>query len=502
MSHEPTPAEGAARAMRAALAAAAAASILLFLATAALRLNYPYKLEWMEDLTLAHVERASRGEPLYIEPSAEFTPSFYTPLSYYAAVPAVRLGGARLPPLRAFSLACSLAALLGLFMWARRETGDWLYGLVAAGFAAAAYKLGGAFLDLARVDAVFLPLIVFAAYALRFHARPNKPWTWAWAGLALALAYFSKQTALIMSPPLVLYAASVSPRRAALPFAAAFALGVALPSLALQFASGGWYGYYVWGLLFGQPINAEQIWKFWIADIGAAVPIAFAFGLFAAFRFWRAGDRPRLIFYLCAGASFLGGAWAARLNVGGYKNVLIPAHMFLGVAFAIGLERAMDPAAGSRPRRARWLSSAAPWLASLQLILMWYDPSPLIPTAADRAAGDRVVEAIAKIPGDVYVPFNPLYATMAGKRRFSHALPILDVIRADRGPTGKLARSLLEGPLARREFGAVVLDNKDWLLVKPVQREYPLASPLPVDDALWPPTGWRTRPETIHLPPK
>src|ERR1700755_2533072 len=50
--------------------------------TVALRIGYPWPLEWMEGASLQHAIRIARGLPIYAAPSAEFIPYVYPPLAY------------------------------------------------------------------------------------------------------------------------------------------------------------------------------------------------------------------------------------------------------------------------------------------------------------------------------------------------------------------------------------------------------------------------------------
>src|SRR5690606_7908479 len=63
----------------------AAWPIVAFVGIAASRIGYPFDLEWMESGVIDHVRVVLSGEPLYREPSLEFTPYIYTPGYYYAS---------------------------------------------------------------------------------------------------------------------------------------------------------------------------------------------------------------------------------------------------------------------------------------------------------------------------------------------------------------------------------------------------------------------------------
>ena len=61
----------------------ALANIGLLCVIAANHLGFPLNLEAMETTVLDHVRRAISGQPIYIEPTAQFAPLAYNPLYYY-----------------------------------------------------------------------------------------------------------------------------------------------------------------------------------------------------------------------------------------------------------------------------------------------------------------------------------------------------------------------------------------------------------------------------------
>src|SRR6185369_2073503 len=113
-------------------------------------------------------------------------------------------------PLRAVSFASSLGAALVLFALVRRETRSLFAGALSACLFAATYRLSGTWFDLARVDALFLFLLLCAVLALRAASSLRAH---VLAGLLLYLAFMAKQTAMIVAPPLMLYAILARGRR-------------------------------------------------------------------------------------------------------------------------------------------------------------------------------------------------------------------------------------------------------------------------------------------------
>ena len=75
---------------------------------------------------------------------------------------------------------------------------------------------------------------------------------------------------------------------------------------------------------------------------------------------------------------------------------------------------------------------AVPALAALALGLTLiharWRPSKYMPTAADVAAGDRLIERLHGLDGEVWMPSHPWYLVLAGKQPHVHRMGIKDVI--------------------------------------------------------------------------
>src|SRR6185295_13663189 len=138
---------------------------LLYLCVAILRLRYPFELEWLEGATLDHVRRVLTDAPLYARPSLEFTAFTYPPLYYYLAALGLRFGVNGFIAMRAVSIAASGGAFVLIYLLVRGESGRRI-AFVSAGLFVATYSLSGAWLDLGRVDSLYLCLALAAGAVL------------------------------------------------------------------------------------------------------------------------------------------------------------------------------------------------------------------------------------------------------------------------------------------------------------------------------------------------
>lgn len=488
----------AGRIVELALPAAAIFYLLQLLLLALSRLLYPYELEWMEGAVVDHVRRLLAGQPLYVEPSLEFTSFIYPPLFYYLAAPVSLLTGIGFFPLRLVSVAASAGCLIVIYRFARRETGSARLGLVSAGLYAACFELGGGWLDVARIDCLFVFLLLLGAYLLRFHKGAGAA---AAASGVFALAALTKQPALLVAAASALFCFLFRGVRPGAAFAAAFVFVFGGATAALHLSSDGWYGYYLFELPAQHPVFPVMLTRFWTHDLGYALPVVVVTligHLFSGLRALRAlssEERDALLFRLFFLAAMLGAAWSSRLHFGGASNVLLPALAALALCWGAALQRPLprfwrQPRTGSGSRK-RGDGEIPPSdtrirlgvnaLALLQLGWLFYNPTDYIPTAADRRAGEQFVRALARFPGEVYTPEHGYLPALAGKRTYSHCLVLWDVLRADNNRIKRNLRKEIERAFCEQRFDAVVLHLPglvDPFIMKQIEIYYRYRGPL------------------------
>jgi 4-amino-4-deoxy-L-arabinose transferase-like glycosyltransferase len=480
--------------LRVALGVVAAAFVVTFLVVALLRLTYPFELEWMEGATVDHVRRVLAGKQLYVSPSLEFTPYIYTPLYYYVSAGVAELTGIGFFPLRLVSLLSSLGCLLLIFSLARRETGSRLAGLLAMGFFAATYSLTDAWWDVGRVDTLALLLLLGALALLR---RPFAVWSHLLAGLLAWAAFLTKQQALLVLLPVCLMVLWQHRFRGLL-FPGVLGGVFFVGNWYLDFIHGGWYSFYTTHLPQSHGVAAESISGFWTRDLLSFVPAMLLLSCgYLVVELWR-GDRTRGRFYLAALLGALGASWLSRLHIGGYLNVLMPAHALVALLGAVGFGALSVRWSG--PRASAW-RVALYVLCLAQLGRLVYAPAKYVPTAADVAAGRQFIALLASLKGDVYVPGHGFLSSLAGKRTYAHQAALWDVARGDAGGTSKRLCWHVGKALADSRFSAVVLDRENdvWSLQGRYRKKQEVFAR---DDVFWPVTGHPTRPTAVYVSKK
>jgi 4-amino-4-deoxy-L-arabinose transferase-like glycosyltransferase len=399
-----------------------------YLVVALARVGYPYELAFFEGSTIEVTARVVDGQALYGPPSAEFTPWPYPPMYFWLTAAAADLLGLDLPAMRWVSLIASVAVLGLIAMIVHRMTGSRLAALLGAGLYAGTYRVAGAWADTARVDSVFLAWLM-AAVAMALRAR-----TWrsgVATGVLFGAAFLTKQNALIVAAPVLV--ALVLRHRSAGIAASATVLGIAVGSVvAGDVLTDGWYSPYVVAQLLGHPVALEWFGWFWFVDV--ALPLLLLAGV-VGWLTWRAGaarmlaprghgSSDRMIFGAAALGLLLAG-WAGRLHEGGTANVAMPTHIAASLILAVAVHWLVTAAPLTRRG---YVALSGALVAQMIVLLLWR--TDLIPTQADRTAGDRMIQELAASPGYVMVVAHPYYSRLAGSPSHASAIAVADLLKS------------------------------------------------------------------------
>jgi 4-amino-4-deoxy-L-arabinose transferase-like glycosyltransferase len=481
-----------------AVAVVGLASVVAYLVVVLQRIGYPYELTYFEGSTVEVAGRVAAGQPLYGPPTTEYTPWPYPPLYFWITGTLAKVTGVDLTTMRVVSVVASVVVLLFLVLIVRRAGGSTVAGIVAAGLYAATYRVSGAFADTARVDSLFLALVLAAVF-VGMRAR-----TWrggAGLGAVLLLAFLTKQNALLVAAPMLLWLL-VRRRGVGIGASATLGIGVVASTLVGNLLSDGWYARYVVEQLPTQSWSLRWLWAFWYEDL--LVPFAVSAAVVAvAFlvRRVRPGSGPtraegpaEVYGYLAACAvGLLAASWVARLHEGGYANVAMPAQA--AVAGALGLLLARWLRSGSMTPTVAWVVAG---LLAVQVVVMSLAQLNVVPSQQDRNAGDRFVATLRDLPGAVLVPTHPYYLRLAGRPTHASAIAIYDLSHAKNGPE-QLAGVL---PWSLDGVSAVVVDNATdvGLFGEALTRDFTLVTSTVVPDGVFlPETDLPTHPALLYV---
>ncbi len=484
------PGQWAPRAAQLAAALAGLVAIGAYLLVALRRLDYPFALEQLEGNSLVEVHRILAGQALYPAPSVGYVPDGYPPLYFYVSAAVARVFGASYLTLRLVSLASSLACFALLARLVQRETGSIAAGTGAAGVFAATYFAAGDWLDIGRVDSLFLALSIGGLYAVRW--MRGTPGAIA-AGTLLAAAALTKQTGLaeLVAVPAVLL---FGPRRGLARVAALTAVAVVgLSTLMLRLTSGGWYTYYIFKQMSGQSLTASNFGWFWTA-------LATAMGLAACSALIGARRVPRELLAGCAALAV--GGYATLVHSGGAINDVLPA--YLAVALLAGLALGNRPGPSSTGRLVTTVAGAL-ILAQSVFLLASSHPSRALPASTGRAVGMRLIAGMRALGGDVAVPGDPSMSLQAGMTPAAVQGAVYDVVRAT-GQAG-IASYMHSAAAAvkARQFSAIISSGNGKALYNPpgllkYYQECPQSLPAGPATLLFPAGRKQPSPAVVWIP--
>jgi hypothetical protein len=364
---------------------------------------------------------------------------------------------------------------------------------------AASYRITGAWLDIARVDGLYLAgFLLFTACVLR---QPRTYPAMAVAGLLAALSFLTKQTALLLCGPSMLYLLWREPQKGLLLLATGVSTA-GLISLWFSQASGGWYGYYVFGLLGRQTEWLPKVFRsFWTADWFYHLPAATCL---AGFFFWdrlRQRDLEPAAPWLWILLGALAGSFLTRVKLGGYDNVLLPLYAMIAILFGLGLHAGLVSAA-RLPGRRRGLVEITLYAACLlQLATMVYNPWAQIPSSAERAGWDSLIRRIAATPGEVYLPYHGYLATLAGKQTYAHHSAVWDVQRGQQHDPAAIALRAEFSQATREQYFSLILLDTELHYLGDLRATYDRTDEVLFPEPISAPvTGWKSVPRLIFIP--
>ena len=483
--------------VKAALLLSALSYLFMYLYIGYCRLQYPFDLEWVEGGMVNQVQRILDGESIYVAPSIHFVPFLYPPLYFYlsAIVSTVFRGG--LFPLRLVSFIASLASFILIFLIVREETKSSWAAFISIGLFTASFRLTGAWLDIARVDSLFLALWLLFIYFVRGKSSLLYAIL---SGIFASLAFLTKQTALITCLPVIAYLFTGNWKYALSGFVI-MALIVVTTTLLLDRASAGWYSYYVFGL---QSQQTEWLpWtfiNFWNEDLLMHLPLA---TLFILFFFLNRLHRRRsvLIQWLSILAAALICAFLTRVKVGGYDNVLLPAYVVISILFGLGLNESLNAVSQLNVDYKVRVEILIHVACLIQLITLFYDPFAQIPTESDLQAGYELVSLISKVDGDVYLPDHGYITTLAGKKTYAHHSAIWDILRGNKQTKGKaILLDDLDYAIRQQIFDMIIFDSAWNYCCSELNQYYTRKGVVFEDETVfYPVTGWKRRPTHIYI---
>ena len=500
------------------------------------RFSFGYDLEWMEGGMLMHAVRLAEGRGIYVPPTSEFVPYFYTP--GYPTIVAVlgKVFGISYALARSISIASTLGTMLLIFLSVKREA-SWPYGIIAMGVYAALFRTNGAFYDLARPDSLFLVLVLAAMFLTRYGQGVRVACI---AGALCALSFLTKQTASVFFVAIcvVHFWRSWRDGLMCLTFGAGLSI---VGCFILNKWSDGWFWTYVfeghqghvfiWNnilfeywrdLLFLAPVlllvPLIQFWKqtpvklaaivlvlhwsyafylrattldyvphmyyreLWYEEPRYAILLLPAFAaLLVAATLWRLRRRPFTPSWVWLWF-FVAGCGVSGLNHStqwAYANCFMPISITAAILIGITIKNVFE-------QTDRFGSGCLTLLLVLQFVGVYYTPHKQVPSSDDQRALTAFETRMAKREGNSMVLTNPFLAHRSSKTFHTHRMGLQDV--AYLGGVKDLSTLI-----RRQHFSTIAVGEGDQ--IPGLQRSY-YEGPqlhLPTTESLRMKTGYLTR---------
>ena len=519
-------------------------TLYVFLHTALLRLDYPYDLEWMEGGMLIHALRIQHGEGLYVTPSADFIPYIYPPLYPWVLAWLGDVFGLDYWIGRCVSIFGTLIAMSATVFGLRKESLSWGMACLGGALFLSTYEDAGTFFDLTRADALMMGLMAWSIVL----ARQRVLWA---SGLLCWLAFLSKHNAAIIGVPIALWLWRDHGVRDACRFGAWSAIPALMSIGWLQYSTDGlfltylldvpahhpivgyrfawlselematavaipllvWMGWYGWILLRTSTVRAA-LWgvvvlgcvvlsqlelsmfpKIAGSSKNGVIPFALLMWVLAVgihsmpsiVKGWfkRTSDAYAPDFWVAMCVTLLFFSALMRGHHGGFTNVLMPGLWILCFVLPLVLFRSTIP------------NGLVIMLLTAQVFLGRWHVNALVPTEADRAAGDKLVEMLEGELGPIWSPHAPWLPVQAGHPPTTHLIALWDIDH-DTGPLVSHVADILQDVSIHRW---PVIISADKRLGFGVRTHYQVKETIrPSGNSFKPKVGWKVRPSYLYRP--
>ncbi len=448
------------------LSVLAFANVAILCLVVANHLRFPLNLEAMETTVLEHVRRAMLGQPIYSEPTAQFTPLAYNPLYYYVCAFFARFLGLSLTTLREVTLVATAGCAALLYFITVRETRSKWWGIMSLGLFAASYQALDSYYDVGHRDTWVVFLVLGGCYLMGYSETRLRDF---FGMLFLVAAFWMKQQGAVFVLGGLAYllwrdlGTGAKWHRSWPSAAVAAAFGPVLYLLLPAQVTGPAFHYFTWDVPSRwAEITPDEIRSFaeWIAR-RFAIPAALAG---AGLQLSLDRGRPLGIWFFFLPIAFLS-ALLATLTPGSNMNVFMPLGVWLILTAVLALPR---------------LARAIPWFEQLHfpagalllaMVALSYRPTMvMVREAESKFAYNDLSQYLEQLDGQVYAPWVGQMPTGAKLKSAAHWVPLEDM---ERGPGATQKEVDLVHHILRP---AVNPAGKAWILHNTPLRNDPLLS--------------------------
>jgi len=443
------------------LSALAVWPIIVIVFIVASRISYPYTLERMEGASLLQVIRLLNNFPLYTQPSIEYVPLIYPPLYFYISALFTQILGTGFLALRLVSVLSFAGCLIFVFKIIKSISKDNFASLIGVGLFAATYPLSGAWFDIARVDTLF---VLFCIMGI-FYSSGEKTSDLILAGIFWSLAVFTKQTTLIVLFLSFAFFLIQDFKKAILRITITGIICLLFYAICIGLW-GQWFDYYFFYLpTFHKTLTNIKDISTAVLQLALPLSIAFfvSFSPFLLDKNMRSKQSP-VFFYIYITCAMLGLSLLGRLNLGGYTNVYMPAHIMISVMFGIGIHWWKNKIYSSKQTSPSLPLILFYSICALQMLTVFFDPRLVIPHASLERSWSNLESFIRATDGDVLAPEINYLNHLAGRNSFANQVAVEEIFGKYGNPE-VTQRDLLEQELSQdlqnKRFRFILLKDMD-----------------------------------------
>lgn len=484
------------------LLAGAILYVVVYLVVVFYRIRYPFELMWQEGAAVDHVRKILSDYKYYVRPSLEFVPSIYTPLYFYFSAVVSSIIGVGFMPLRFVSFISSIGNFLIIYLIVKRETDNTFSGIIASCLFAATFEISGAWFDLARADSLSLLFLLTALYFIRFKVSLK---SYIFAGVLISLSFLTKQTALIVSLPVMLYPFIVN-RRYSIIFISTTIFILIVSTIFLEYIHDGWYTYYIF-LASDLPLIKSRFISFWTKDLFSTLPIACILSLYyLIYTFFQHSDSSKkdFLFYFLAASSMIGISWGIRLFSGAWLNDLIPAYAIISIMSGLASHRLLESALRVSQTKQKFMEICIYLVLIIQFVSpsLMYNPLRQVPTKKDLEAGKSFINKMMQIEGEIFMNFHGYLPVLAGKKSYANQMGMRDVLASDKKSQVRIELlNEIRHAMREKKFAAIIIDSFEPWYPPDMEKYYIKKEKIFSDDTVfYPVVAMKTRPEFIYVP--
>lgn len=433
--------------------------LVIFFLLAIKRIFYPFELWHYEGNTLIQVTRIIEGKKIYVQPTFYYIPMIYGPIYYYVSALLAKIFGIHLYVFRFVSFLATLGTMYTLFLFIKKETNKLTISVIGIGLFAATYLKTGTILDSARVDSLYIFLLIASLYFSRFGTRTKSH---IFAAVIMFLAIMTKQTAVLILPFIFIYYSLIGRKFlfAYLCTIITIAIGA---SFTLEIVHNKWYLYYIYFLIKNHFFDINNFIAFLSFDTIYIVISIFFSALYLRFLFIK--KQKYGLFYTLVFAGMLLISCLGKLNIGGANNTVIPLYIIVALGFSLGLDHILNTLINKKTCES-WLLLLIFSASLLQFILFLYNPVSVIPDKKTTKSTAQIVSIIKKQPHELFIPSNTYLQILAGKPAHAEMHMLNELLGGfgDKNPNkeGIAITNQIKHKIRTQSFDMIIFEKSDF----------------------------------------